>query len=123
VLTGRVTNVTSFGAFVDVGLKREGLVHVSAMSMYGARFGTNLLLLARMVLDRSPAGLKPSMRVPIACLSGVRFSYRLLPWIPAQRRRPFEHNNTLTINSATSPLTELKAVGAWAAGDGASAYH
>ena len=30
-LTGRVENVTSFGAFVDVGLKNAGLVHVSEM--------------------------------------------------------------------------------------------
>ena len=30
-MTGRVENVTSFGAFVDVGLKNAGLVHVSEM--------------------------------------------------------------------------------------------
>jgi len=30
-LTGRVTNVTHFGAFVDVGVERQGLIHVSRM--------------------------------------------------------------------------------------------
>ncbi|XP_042907860.1 S1 RNA-binding domain-containing protein 1 [Parasteatoda tepidariorum] len=30
-LTGRVTNVTGFGAFVDVGVERNGLIHVSKM--------------------------------------------------------------------------------------------
>ena len=32
VLEGVVTNVAAFGAFVDVGVHQDGLVHVSAMS-------------------------------------------------------------------------------------------
>jgi len=32
VLEGVVTNVATFGAFVDVGVHQDGLVHVSAMS-------------------------------------------------------------------------------------------
>ena len=32
VLTGTVRNVTDFGAFVDVGVKHDGLVHISEMS-------------------------------------------------------------------------------------------
>ncbi len=32
VLPGIVTNITAFGAFVDVGVKQDGLVHVSQMS-------------------------------------------------------------------------------------------
>ena len=31
VLTGRVTNVTHFGAFVDIGVGQNGLIHVSKM--------------------------------------------------------------------------------------------
>jgi uncharacterized protein len=31
-LEGRVSNVTNFGAFVDIGVKRDGLVHVSELS-------------------------------------------------------------------------------------------
>lgn len=31
-LEGTVTNVTSFGAFVDIGVHQDGLVHISAMS-------------------------------------------------------------------------------------------
>ncbi len=31
-LEGRVSNVTNFGAFVDVGVKRDGLVHISELS-------------------------------------------------------------------------------------------
>ena len=32
VLEGVVTNVAAFGAFVDIGVHQDGLVHVSAMS-------------------------------------------------------------------------------------------
>lgn len=32
VLTGTVRNVTDFGAFVDIGVKHDGLVHISQLS-------------------------------------------------------------------------------------------
>jgi len=32
VLAGVVTNVTAFGAFVDVGVHHDGLVHVSELA-------------------------------------------------------------------------------------------
>lgn len=32
VLTGTVTNVTNFGAFVDIGVHQDGLVHISELS-------------------------------------------------------------------------------------------
>ncbi len=32
ILEGAVTNVAAFGAFVDIGVHQDGLVHISAMS-------------------------------------------------------------------------------------------
>lgn len=32
ILEGKVTNVTAFGAFVDIGVHQDGLVHISALS-------------------------------------------------------------------------------------------
>lgn len=32
VLTGVVTNITAFGAFVDIGVKQDGLIHVSQLA-------------------------------------------------------------------------------------------
>src|SRR5690606_14157944 len=38
ILEGTVSNVTNFGAFVDVGVHQDGLVHISALSdMFIAR--------------------------------------------------------------------------------------
>ncbi len=31
-LEGAVTNVTNFGAFVDIGVHQDGLVHISSLS-------------------------------------------------------------------------------------------
>jgi uncharacterized protein len=31
-VTGRVTNLTKFGAFVDIGIKENGLIHTSQIS-------------------------------------------------------------------------------------------
>ena len=31
-LEGTVTNVTNFGAFIDIGVHQDGLVHISALS-------------------------------------------------------------------------------------------
>jgi uncharacterized protein len=32
ILPGIVTNITNFGAFVDIGVKQDGLVHISQMA-------------------------------------------------------------------------------------------
>ncbi|MCK5566692.1 MAG: S1 RNA-binding domain-containing protein, partial [Actinomycetia bacterium] len=32
ILPGIVTNITNFGAFIDVGVKQDGLVHISQLS-------------------------------------------------------------------------------------------
>ena len=32
ILTGTIRNVVDFGAFVDIGVKQDGLVHISQLS-------------------------------------------------------------------------------------------
>ena len=34
-LPGIVTNITAFGAFVDIGIKQNGLIHISQMGVRG----------------------------------------------------------------------------------------
>jgi small subunit ribosomal protein S1 len=42
-LTGKVTNVTDFGAFVDIGVGRDGLVHISEMRKQGGDQGSGAI--------------------------------------------------------------------------------
>ena len=32
IIPGQVTNLTNFGAFVDIGVKQDGMVHVSEIT-------------------------------------------------------------------------------------------
>ena len=43
VLPGLVTNVTNFGAFVDIGVHRDGLVHISQMADESVRDPSSIL--------------------------------------------------------------------------------
>ncbi|MCP5416415.1 MAG: RNA-binding transcriptional accessory protein [Chromatiaceae bacterium] len=58
VLEGVVTNVTNFGAFVDIGVHQDGLVHISAMSHEYVKDPRNLVkagdLIKVSVLDVDP---------------------------------------------------------------------
>lgn len=40
-LTGKVTNVTEFGVFVDIGVGRDGLVHISELRRQGGDQGAS----------------------------------------------------------------------------------
>jgi uncharacterized protein len=43
ILAGVVTNVTAFGAFVDVGVHQDGLVHVSELAHRFVRDPTEIV--------------------------------------------------------------------------------
>lgn len=65
-LPGIVTNITAFGAFVDVGIKQNGLIHVSQMGVKGMADPSKILKLHQQVkvtvlsvdLDRGRIGLR-----------------------------------------------------------------
>ena len=65
-LPGIVTNITAFGAFVDVGIKQNGLIHASQMGMKGMADPSKVLKLHQHVkvtvvsvdLDRGRIGLR-----------------------------------------------------------------
>jgi uncharacterized protein len=52
VLEGVVTNVTNFGAFVDVGVKRDGLVHVSQLTDRFVKDPTKIVKVGQVVTVR-----------------------------------------------------------------------
>ena len=67
-LPGIVTNITAFGAFVDVGIKQNGLIHASQMGVRGMADPSKILRLHQQVkvtvvsvdLERGRVGLRLS---------------------------------------------------------------
>ena len=58
ILTGRVTNVVSFGVFVDVGVETSGLVHVSSLRGAQLHYGDQVRVeVDKVELDRKRIGL------------------------------------------------------------------
>ena len=65
-LPGIVTNITAFGAFVDIGIKQNGLIHASQMGVRGMADPSKVLKLHQQVkvtivsvdLDRGRIGLR-----------------------------------------------------------------
>ena len=65
-LPGIVTNITAFGAFVDIGIKQNGLIHASQMGVKGMADPSKVLKLHQHVkvtvvsvdLDRGRIGLR-----------------------------------------------------------------
>ena len=52
VLTGTVRNITDFGAFVDIGVKHDGLVHISEMSENFVKKPTDIVSIGDIVKVR-----------------------------------------------------------------------
>jgi len=75
IVEGIVSNVTSFGAFVDLGLTREGMIHISEISSRYVRDARALLSIGQVVRARVLDGSGP--RVELS-----------LKNVPDGRRRP-----------------------------------
>ena len=69
ILTGTVRNVTDFGAFVDVGVKHDGLVHISEMSNSFVKNPSDVVSVGDIVkvkvigIDQERQKVKLSMRI------------------------------------------------------------
>ena len=69
VLTGTIRNVTDFGAFVDIGVKHDGLVHISEMSEKFVKNPSEIVSVGDVVkvkvidIDKERQKVKLSMRV------------------------------------------------------------
>jgi uncharacterized protein len=65
-LPGIVTNITAFGAFVNIGIKQNGLIHASQMGVKGMADPSKILKLRQQVkvsvvsvdLERARIGLR-----------------------------------------------------------------
>ena len=69
ILTGTIRNVTDFGAFVDIGVKHDGLVHISEMSDKFVKNPSEIVSVGDVVkvkvidLDKERQKVKLSMKV------------------------------------------------------------
>ncbi len=69
MLDGKVTNVVDFGAFVDIGLKNDGLIHVSELSEKFVKHPREIVAVGQKVtvmvvaIDKERGRLSLSMRV------------------------------------------------------------
>ena len=69
VLTGTVRNITDFGCFVDVGVKHDGLVHISEMSDKFVKNPSDIVSIGDIVkvkvigIDQDKQKVKLSMRI------------------------------------------------------------
>ena len=69
VLTGTVRNITDFGCFVDVGVKHDGLVHISEMSDKFVKNPSDIVSIGDIVkvkvigIDQEKQKVKLSMRI------------------------------------------------------------
>ena len=69
VLTGTVRNITDFGCFVDVGVKHDGLVHISEMSDKFVKSPSDIVSIGDIVkvkvigIDQDKQKVKLSMRI------------------------------------------------------------
>ena len=66
IYEGKITGLTAFGAFVDIGIKQNGLIHASQMGVRGMADPSKILKLHQKVkvtvvsveLDRGRIGLR-----------------------------------------------------------------
>jgi len=69
ILTGTVRNVIDFGAFVDIGVKHDGLVHISELSESYVKNPSDIVSVGDVVkvkvigIDRDRQKVKLSMKI------------------------------------------------------------
>jgi uncharacterized protein len=80
-LEGAVTNVTNFGAFVDIGIHQDGLVHLSQMSNRFIRDPREAVKVGDLVQVKVISVEVETKRIGLSMKA-------LLPAIPKRRRKP-----------------------------------
>ena len=69
VISGKVTNIVDFGAFVDIGLKNDGLVHISDLSESYIKHPSEVVKVGQKVqvmvidIDKERGRISLSMRI------------------------------------------------------------
>ena len=91
-LPGVVTNVTAFGAFVDVGVHQDGLVHVSHLADHFVRDASEVVKVGQRVQVTVMEVDLPRNRIALSMKSKPEPESRRAPGPPGNDRRPRQHN-------------------------------
>lgn len=100
-LEGTVTNVTNFGAFVDIGIHQDGLVHLSQMSNRFIRDPREAVKVGDLVQVKVISIDVETKRIGLSMKA-------LLPAIPRRRKRPHRRDGP---TAEASPTTSAAAGG------------
>lgn len=113
IMTGTVRNVVDFGAFVDIGVKQDGLVHVSELSDKFVKNPTDLVAVGDIVevrvkeVDLVRKRIALSMKKEVsgdAPQKPVEVKGKRLPERGATLKKPAVENKNITSNSLRESL-------------------
>ena len=88
VLKGTVTNVTNFGAFVDIGVHQDGLVHISELSDQFVKDPSEVVAVGAVLTVRVLDVDVPRRRISLSCKSKPTDKNVTSAPAPSNDRRP-----------------------------------
>ena len=103
---GIVTNITAFGAFVDIGVKQDGLVHVSQLSNKFVSDPNEVVKLQQKVVVTVTEVDVTRKRIALSMKDNTKPAERQQPAKPTDRKPIAKKSEAL--NPFQSQLMELK---------------
>jgi uncharacterized protein len=110
VLEGVVSNVTNFGAFVDIGVHQDGLVHISELSQRYVRDPREVVQVGQVVqvkvlsVDQALQRISLSMKTLQAAPSRPAALHKRATGSPRRRRKRPAAANVATATSQASAV-------------------
>ncbi|MCP3662101.1 MAG: RNA-binding transcriptional accessory protein [Gammaproteobacteria bacterium] len=109
ILEGVITNVTNFGAFVDVGVHQDGLVHVSAMSENFIKDPRELVKVGDLVKVKVMAVDLERRRIGLSMRLGDRSDQKSTEKSSSQGRKPHRHDGKPRLRKEPKPQNAMAA--------------
>jgi uncharacterized protein len=114
-LPGIVTNVTAFGAFVDIGVHQDGLVHVSQLSDNFVKDASEVVKVSQKVTVTVTEIDLPRKRIALSMKSRPEIGGKTtgVGGVPSPRTGPGGAGNRGNFNSAPAPKPQQSLGGDW----------
>ncbi|MCP4996808.1 MAG: RNA-binding transcriptional accessory protein [Gammaproteobacteria bacterium] len=108
-LEGVITNVTNFGAFVDVGVHQDGLVHISAMSENFIKDPRELVKAGDLVKVKVMAVDLERRRIGLSMRLGDRSDQKSSEKSSSQGQKPHRHSSKPRLRKEPKPQNAMAA--------------